>query len=66
MRLSMVVNDGDPVVATIPGPGYLSAYLKMSDRPKENKNEVSVGLSGMETRETETVHSKWPSVKLNR
>jgi hypothetical protein len=36
----------------------------MSDRPKDNEYKKVVRLDGMETRETETVHLKWPSVEL--
>jgi hypothetical protein len=64
MRLSMAVNGGNPIVASLPHPGYLSAHLNMSDRPKDNERKKDVRLAGMETRETETVHLKWPSVKL--
>jgi hypothetical protein len=64
MRLSMAVNDGNPIVASLPCPGYLSAHLNMSDRPKDNERKKNVRLDGMETRETETVHLKWPSVEL--
>jgi hypothetical protein len=64
MWLSMAVNGGNPIIASLPGPGYLSAHLKMSDRPKDNERKKNVGLGGMETRETETVHLKWPSIEL--
>jgi hypothetical protein len=64
MRLSMAVNGGNPIVASLPHPGYLSAHLNMSDRPKENERKKTIGLGGHETRETETVHLKWPSVEL--
>jgi hypothetical protein len=64
MRLSMAVNDGNPIVASVPGPGYLSAHLNMTDRPKDNEDKKDVRLVGMETRETETVHLKWPSIEL--
>ncbi|HEY4905701.1 MAG TPA: hypothetical protein VIH89_19635 [Candidatus Sulfotelmatobacter sp.] len=36
----------------------------MSDRPKPNEHEKNVRLEGMETREAETLHLKWPSVEL--
>lgn len=64
MRLSMAVNGGNHIVASLPSPGYLSAHLNMSDRPKDNEHKKSVRLNGMETRETETLHLKWPSVEL--
>jgi hypothetical protein len=64
MRLSMAVNGGNPVVGSLPHPGYLSAELKMSDRPKDNQRKNTITLAGSETRETETVWLKWPSVEL--
>lgn len=64
MRLSMAVNGGSPIVASLPYPGYLSAHLNMSDRPKDNVRERIVRLAGSETKETETVHLKWPSIDL--
>ena len=64
MRLSMAVNGGNPIVASLPCPGYLSAHLNMSDRPKDNERKKTVRLDGTETGETETVHLKWPSVEL--
>jgi hypothetical protein len=39
MRLSMSVNGAAPIVASLSGPGYLSAELKMSDRPKESEHK---------------------------
>jgi hypothetical protein len=36
----------------------------MSDRPKGHEDEKNLCLHGIETRETETLHWKWPSVKL--
>ena len=64
MRLSMAVNGSSPIVASLSHPGYLSAHLNMSDRPKDNERESNVRLDGMETRETETLHLKWPSAEL--
>ena len=64
MRLSMAVNGGNPIVASLPHPGYLSAHLNMRDRPKDNERKVTIRLAGNETRETETVHLKWPSIGL--
>jgi len=64
MRLSMAVNGGNPIVASLPHPGYLSAHLNMSDRPKDNEHKKTIRLDGIETRETETVQLKWPSVEL--
>jgi hypothetical protein len=64
MRLSMAVNGGDPIVASLPHPGYPNAHLNMSDRPKDNERKKTIRLNGHETRETETVHLKWPCVEL--
>jgi len=64
MRLSMAVNKSNPIIASVPGPGYLSAHLNMSDRPRDNEGKKNVKLDGMETGETETVHLKWPGVEL--
>ncbi len=64
MRLSLSVNGAAPIVASLPGSGYLSAHLNMSDRPKENERGSSVSIGGIETRETETVHLKWPTLEL--
>jgi hypothetical protein len=36
----------------------------MADRPKDNEDKKSVRLDGMETKETETIHRKWPSIEL--
>jgi len=49
MRLSMAVNNGNPMIASVAGPGYLNAHLNMSDRPKDNEDKKSVRLDGMET-----------------
>jgi hypothetical protein len=64
MRLSLSVNGTAPIVASLSGPGYLSAHLNMSDRPKESEHSKNVRIGGMETGETETVHLKWPTIDL--
>jgi hypothetical protein len=64
MRLSMNVNGSTPIVASVPGAGYLSAHLNMKNRPKENESGISVTISGTETKETETVRLKWPILDL--
>jgi hypothetical protein len=64
MRLSMTVNGSNPVVASLPRPGYLSAHLNLSDRPKENESRKTIRIAGIETGETDTIHLKWPSVDL--
>ena len=64
MRLSLSVNGTVPLVASLSGPGYLSAHLNMSDRPKEDQRRKTVSINGFETGETETVSVKWPVVQL--
>jgi hypothetical protein len=64
MRLSLSVNGAAPIVASLPGQGYLSAHLNMNDRPKENGDKKDVRISGMQTEETETVHLNWPTLNL--
>jgi hypothetical protein len=64
MRLSMAVNGGNPIVASLPHPGYLSAHLNMSDRPEDTERKTTIRLAGNETREAETVHLEWPSIQL--
>lgn len=64
MRLSMAVNGGTPVVASLPCAGYLSAHINLSDRPQDNEREKTARIAGIETRESETVHLKWPTVDL--
>ena len=49
MRLSLSVNGAAPIVASLPGQGYLSAHLNMNDR---------------QTEETETVYLNWPTLNL--
>jgi len=64
MRISLAVNGAAPIVASLHGPGYLSAHLNMSDRPKEGEHSKTVSIVGTETRETETVRLKWPTFEL--
>jgi hypothetical protein len=64
MRLSMSVNGATPTLASLLGPGYLSAHLKMHDRPKEGDYGKEVSIVGTATGETETTRLKWPSVDL--
>jgi hypothetical protein len=39
MRLSMAVNGGHPIVASLQRPGYLSAHLNMSAAQRERTHE---------------------------
>jgi hypothetical protein len=64
MRLSMAVNGSNAVVASIEGPGYLSAHLNLTDRPKDKQHQQTVKIAGTMTGATETVHLKWPGVEL--
>ncbi len=64
MRLSITVNGAAPMVASVPGSGYLSAELRMMDRPEENESGTRISVGGLETQTTETVRLKWPAVDL--
>jgi hypothetical protein len=64
MRISIAVNAGAPIVASLPQPGFLSVHLNMNNRPKENVNLTTVQAVAHETRETETIRMKWPNVDL--
>jgi|SRR5580704_3259798 hypothetical protein len=64
MRLSLSVNGAAPIVASLSGAGYLSAHLNMSDRRKESEDCKNVRIGGTETRETESVYLKWPTLNL--
>ena len=64
MRLSMAVNCGNPVVASLSCAGYLNAHINLSERPEDNEREKTARIVGIEARESETVHLKWPTVDL--
>ena len=64
MRLSLSVNGRSRFVASLPGPGYLSAHLNMHNRPKENDRSTQVRIVGTDTADTETVRLAWPEVQL--
>ena len=64
MRLSLKINGDSRLVAAVVGPGYLSAHLNMHHRPKENDYSKTVHVTGIQTLETETIHSNWPDSKL--
>ena len=65
MRLSLSVNGAHPVVASVSGPGFLSAHLNIHDRPKEDDHSIKVRISGNQTAETETISMSWPTSDLN-
>lgn len=65
MRLSLSVNGAHPVVASVSGPGFLSAHLNIHDRPKEDDHSIKVRISGHQTAETETISMSWPTADLN-
>ena len=65
MRLSVSVNGTNSTIASVFGPGYLSATVKMRERPKDNDYGSQVLIGGFETGETETVHLAWPTLDLN-
>ena len=64
MRLSLKINGDLRVVAAMEGSGYLSAHLIMRDRPEENGQSNTVRIKGIQTLETETIHSAWPNFRL--
>ena len=64
MLLSMYVNGATPILASLPGPGYLSAHLTMCDRPKESNYGKEVSIAGTATGETESTRLRWPKVDL--
>jgi hypothetical protein len=65
MRLSLSVNGASTVVASLAGPGFLSAHLNIHDRPKENDHSIQIGIKGYQTAETETISMSWPTADLN-
>jgi hypothetical protein len=64
MRLSLRVNGSARSVASLRGPGFLSAHINLSDRPKDGEHLNTVRIQGSQTAETETTSMKWPSVEL--
>ncbi len=64
MRLALKVNETPRVLAAVSGPGYLSAHLNLSDRPKDNDHSKVVRIVGFQTHETETVRLSWPEFDL--
>ena len=64
MRLSMAVNGGNRVVASLKSAGYLSAHINLSDRPQDSERKKTATIAGIETRENESTHLKWPIVDL--
>ena len=64
MRLSMTVNGAAPIVASVNGSGYLSAALKMMDRPDEYETRTRITVGGFETQTTETARLEWPTIDL--
>jgi hypothetical protein len=65
MCLSLSLNGDSRYIASLQGPGYLSAHLNMQDRPKENDRSRNVRIQGTETAESETIWSKWPTLELS-
>lgn len=64
MRLSLKVNGNPRVVASVNGPGYLSAHLNLHDRPKEGDYSRTVQIRGIQTMETETAYLDWQKLDL--
>jgi hypothetical protein len=59
------VNGAHPVVASVSGPGFLSAHLNIHDRPKQDDQSINVRISGHQTAEAETISMSWPTADLN-
>ena len=64
MRLSLAVNGKTCSVASLQGPGFLSAHINMSDRPKEYERSSKARIHASHTLETETISMDWPTVEL--
>lgn len=63
--MSLSINDSHRLTASFQGPGYLSAHLNMSDRPKEGEISRRVCLRAFDTsNQTETVALDWPALDL--
>jgi hypothetical protein len=64
MRISLSLNGAPRAVASVDGPGYLSAHLNMHERPKENDHAESIRIAGTQTLESETIYLDWPRFEL--
>jgi hypothetical protein len=64
MRLALTINETPRVLAAVSGPGYLSAHLNLSNRPKDNDYSRIVRIVGVQTLGTETVRLSWPEFDL--
>lgn len=65
MRLSLAVNGTTRSVAWLQGPGFLSAHVNLSDRPKDSERSNEARIHASHTLETETVSMDWPTVELH-
>ena len=64
MRLSLAVNGKTCSVASLQGPGFLSAHINMSDQPKEHERSNKARIHATDTSEMETISMDWPTVEL--
>jgi len=64
MRLSLKLNGILRLIASVPGPGYLGTHLNLADRPKEHERSGTLHITGLQTRDTETVRLEWPKLNL--
>lgn len=64
MRLSLAVNGKTCSVASLKGPGFLSAHINLADRPKEGERSNIARIHASHTLETETVSMHWPTIEL--
>ena len=65
MRIGVRVNSSSRFVASQSGPGFLSAHLNLSDRPKDSTRDASLEVIGIGTgSDTENVTQQWPAVEL--
>jgi len=66
MRISLSINGNPQYTASLSGAGYLSAHLKIQNRPKESHLSAVVQMDATDTsQETENVRMDWPSIPLH-
>ena len=65
MRIRVSVNSREQYVASLPGAGYLSAHLNLSNRPKSAEQKRSLRVEGYDTSvDSETVSQSWQKIEL--
>ena len=60
----MAVNGATPIVASVPGPGHLDAWVSMKDRPNAKESGTIAAIRGFGTQEADSLSLKWPVVDL--